>query len=81
MDRYFIWNYSNLSDVQKLIKNGEIKSKVIDLIVHKSTEQKSITWWLLKEDISFERSSMGSSIARFTIDLTMPYFVKAKKEK
>ena len=81
MERYFIFNYSQLTDVEMMIKNKKIKSNVIDLIVRQSSDQRYLTWFLLERDISFERKPMGSGIIRFTIDLTMPFFLKAKSKQ
>ena len=79
-DRYYIETYQQTMEIIAQIKNGETKN-VITVLFLNSDHIKKFTWFLLRDDISYERKPGGSGIAIFHVDTTLNYFVKPKKRK
>lgn len=75
--RFFVETLNQVFDVQHKIKGGEIKG-VVQVIIGNSLHIKKFIWFLLREDISFNRVAAGGGIAIFYVDTKIKFFVEAK---
>ena len=78
-ERYFIGTSHQSMELEQLLERGKIDEKVFQVVIKQSKHIQRFTWYLLKNDISFERKPLGSGITNFFVDRTMPFFM-AKKE-
>jgi len=65
---YYIETRSQLLDIERRIK-GNTTDDVITVAILKSAEIKSFTWFLLKKDIEYTKTSPGAGIIVFNIDI------------
>lgn len=79
MERYFIGTLHQACEIEQLIKTDKTKGKVFQVVIRESVHIKRFTWFLLKNDLAFERKPLGSGITNFFVDLSMPFFTKRKK--
>ncbi len=76
-DRYFIETLPQVYEIEQLIKK-EDENIIIQVIIEKNDYIKRFTWFLLTQDINFNRKPLGSGITVFYVDKTIPFFIKKK---
>lgn len=76
--RYFIATYPKLYDLEQQVKKGSV-DPVFQVVIKDSPQIKRFTWFLLSQDIQFERKSAGAGIAIFYVDTKLNYFLKEKE--
>lgn len=74
-NRYFIETYRQVYELEHIIKQGT-RTK-FQAIVKNPADIKRFTWFLLKNDMSFERKPLGSGITIFFVDAAGSFFMKA----
>ena len=77
--RYFVQTLHETIELEQIIKKRKTGT-VFQAILYKGEHIKRLTWFLLKEDINFERKPLGSGIAIFYIDMDTSFF-SVKKGK
>lgn len=80
-NQYFIGTMYKTLEMETLIKNRKIKDEAIQIIVKEAKDIKRLTWFLLQQDISFQRKPLGSGITSFFVDFTEPFFMNKKNGK
>lgn len=78
-ERYFVGTMHECMEIEQLIERDKINETVFQVVIRQSTYVARFTWFLLKKDISFKRSPLGSGITNFFIDRTIPFFMQKKK--
>jgi hypothetical protein len=75
--RYFISNIDHVLDFHQKIKGKKVQG-VVQVIVQGTIPVRKLTWFLLKENISFQKTSQGAGIYIFYIDTKVKFFVEKK---
>jgi hypothetical protein len=78
--RYFIETTCQGFEIEQLIERNKIEEMVFQVVIREAKSIKRFTWFLLKNDISFKRESLGSGITIFFVDMAIPFFVRKRKK-
>ena len=79
-ERYFIETFHDVFAMEQIIKKEE-ETTMFQIVIKCAADIKRLTWFLLTQDLNFERKPLGSGITIFYIDKTVPYFLKKKDKK
>jgi hypothetical protein len=71
--RYFVYGTGVCSDLEQSIKRGETED-IFQIVAYDSKVVKRLIWFLLKQNISFSKQSMGAGITILYIDKTVAFF-------